>query len=444
MSAERLRQALTAAARGAALTLLSAAGSPLLLALIALSLSLIPLGVGLYTTPAVLGLLRAHADRRRHLAQRWSGVTVPDDGRPFPRRTRPGFTGHAAHTFRLLQDPATWRDARWLLPDATLGSLLALLPPGLLAQGVLGVVLAAGGWRPVVEADGTHWYTFLPVSSQTTATLAGLLGLVLITLGLRFGPALVRRHFLLTRALLLPTGKQALTRRVERLQETRYDAVDSSAAELRRIERDLHDGAQARLVAMGMNLGAVEALIGNDPEQARKLLAQARENSAEALNELRDLVSGIHPPVLAERGLGDAARALALRMPLPVETDIDLPGRLPEPVESAAYFSVSELLTNAVKHSAAERVLLSIGHRPEDRALRISVRDDGRGGADATGGSGLLGIERRLGAFDGVLTVSSPAGGPTVVTIELPCTPLTSRAGAPAPAPGDSHGPARA
>ncbi|HEY7486487.1 MAG TPA: histidine kinase, partial [Streptosporangiaceae bacterium] len=187
------------------------------------------------------------------------------------------------------------------------------------------------------------------------------------------------------------------------------------------------DGAQARLVALGLTLGAAEHLVETDPEAAKKLVVQAREASATALSELRDLVRGIHPPVLAERGLGDAVRALALAGPLDVEVTVDIPGRLEAPVESAAYFAVSEVLTNAAKHSGAQRAWIDLSHA--DGRLRISVTDDGRGGADAARGTGLRGIERRLGTFDGVLALSSPQGGPTMVTMELPCalsSPRTS------------------
>ena len=205
------------------------------------------------------------------------------------------------------------------------------------------------------------------------------------------------------------------------LTQTRRDAVDTSAAELRRIERDLHDGAQARLVAMGMDLGTIEALVEKNPQKAKELLAQARKSSAEALTELRDLVRGIHPPVLAERGLGDAVKALALRLPVATDVDVDLPGRAEAPVESAAYFAVSEVLTNAVKHSGADRVWVDVHHTGATGMLRIAVTDNGKGGASIGAGSGLSGIERRLGTFDGILAVSSPAGGPTMVTMEIPC-----------------------
>jgi len=211
----------------------------------------------------------------------------------------------------------------------------------------------------------------------------------------------------------------ALAGRVARLAETRDTAVDSAAAELRRVERDLHDGAQARLVALGINLRAAEQLFTTNPEAAIALVTESRENSALALAELRALVRGIHPPVLADRGLGDAIRALALGSPVPAEIDIRLSGRPPAPVESAAYFAVAEALANAVRHSGASHLHIMIAHSAG--MLRIEVTDDGRGGADPAQGTGLAGVERRLGTFDGILAVSSPPGGPTIVVIEVPC-----------------------
>jgi signal transduction histidine kinase len=228
-------------------------------------------------------------------------------------------------------------------------------------------------------------------------------------------------HTRMTAAQLRPTNEREreLEMRVARLTETRSDALDSQAAELRRIERDLHDGAQARLVAMGMSLGAIEHLLERDPQKAKILLSEARESSSKALTELRDLVRGIHPPVLAERGLGDAVRALAMASPLRTEVSAEIAGRIEAPVESAAYFAVSEILTNAAKHSGAQRVWVDLRH--EEGMLRIVITDDGRGGADASDGTGISGIERRIGTFDGVLALSSPVGGPTMVTMELPC-----------------------
>ncbi|GGP40714.1 sensor histidine kinase [Streptomyces melanogenes] len=415
----RTKAGLLAGGRGFGLSTSALAVGIFLFTLTAVSIALIPIGVGVFTTPPVLEAVRVYANRRRSLAREWLGMEIAVPYRPLPRE-RAGVLGAVERCGALLKDPATWRDLEWLLADMTAGAVVAMLAPALLLYSVWGVVLAAGVWKPIDEAGGGLWFTFVHITSQSTANLAAVLGFGYAALGLFVNPALIRANFAIARSLLSPTREQALALRVERLTETRHDAVDSSAAELRRIERDLHDGAQARLVAVGMSLGTVEALIEKDPAQAKALLAKARESSAEALTELRDLVRGIHPPVLAERGLGDAVRALALRLPVPVEVDVELPaGRADAPVESAAYFAVSEVLTNAVKHAGADRIWVDLSYG--SGALRISVTDDGRGGARVGGGSGLSGLERRLGTFDGVLAVSSPVGGPTMVTMEIPC-----------------------
>ncbi|MEU3658838.1 sensor domain-containing protein [Streptomyces sp. NPDC032940] len=406
----RIRHLGLTAVRGLALALISLPGAVLCFCLTLVSIALVPIGVGIVTTPWVLTGVRAFADRRRLLAAEWGGVRIPRTYRPLPADANPW-----ARTFGMLRDPATWRDFRWLPADMTAGFVLALLAFALPLYPLEGFVIAAGLWRAM--PDG-YWYGFVHVTGQTSAYYAAALAVVLLVPAIWLAPRALHAHFRLT-AGLLGTGEGELAERVRVLTETRRDAVDTSAAELRRIERDLHDGAQARLVAMGMDLGTVEALLEKDPAKARELLAQARRSSAEALTELRELVRGIHPPVLAERGLGDAVRALALRLPVPAETEVDLPGRAEAPVESAAYFAVSELLTNAVKHSGADRIWVDVHHR--EGLLRISVTDNGRGGAVAGAGSGLAGVERRLGTFDGVLAVSSPAGGPTMVTMEIPC-----------------------
>ena len=399
-----------AAVRGLGLALVALPGAILCFVLSLVSIALIPIGVGIVTTPWVLTGVRAFADWRRVVAAEWGGVRIPSAYRPLPANANPW-----GRTFGMLADPATWRDLRWLPVDMTAGFLTALLPAVLLIYPVEGLALAAGLWRAF--PDG-YWYAFVPVTGQASAFGAGALGLVFLLLFRLLPAPVLRAHFRLTRALLAPSQGE-LAERVRVLTETRQDAVDTSAAELRRIERDLHDGAQARLVAMGMDLGTIELLLDKDPQKAKELLAQARKSSVDALAELRDLVRGIHPPVLAERGLGDAVRALALRLPLPAEVTVELPGRADAPVESAAYFAVSEVLTNAVKHADAERLWIDLHHK--NGTLRISVTDDGKGGAVIGAGSGLAGVERRLGTFDGVLAVSSPAGGPTMVTMEIPC-----------------------
>jgi signal transduction histidine kinase len=219
-------------------------------------------------------------------------------------------------------------------------------------------------------------------------------------------------------ALLLTGDRSALTARISTLEESRAGAVDVQEAELRRIERDLHDGAQARLVALGMSLGMAEQKLASEPEVARELLADARAGAGEALRELRDLARGIHPPVLADRGLDAAVRALAAGSPISVTVSATVPERPEPPVESAAYFVVAEALANAGKHAHASRVDVRIV--AAHGVLAVEVHDDGVGGADPAGG-GLGGLRRRVEALDGALYVTSPAGGPTTIRAELPC-----------------------
>ncbi|MGI8867842.1 MAG: sensor histidine kinase [Mycobacteriales bacterium] len=268
----------------------------------------------------------------------------------------------------------------------------------------------------------------IPIHSQSAAIGFGIPYAALsLVIWWFVTPALMRANVAIYRAVLSPTQSRAeLTKRVETLVETRQETVDTQAQELRRIERDLHDGAQARLVALGMSLGLADQMMERDPVKARELLAEARSTSSQALQELRDIVRGIHPPVLADRGLDGAVRALALANPLPTRADIDIPVRLVAPVESAAYFAIAEAMTNVIKHTDATTCWVDAKYAHE--ALTMTVSDDGSGGADPAKGSGLAGIERRLAAFDGTLMVSSPAGGPTVVAMHLPCEPAEAGA----------------
>ncbi len=272
----------------------------------------------------------------------------------------------------------------------------------------MAVPWAAPGVRP------SPWYAALTSAGPQGYVPVLLAAFLFLAFGLWLVPRTLGMHYLLI---------SRLTNRVQRLSETRNDAVDTAAAELRRVERDLHDGAQARLVALGMSLRAAERLFATSPGAALAMIGEAREMSSRALTELRDLVRGIHPPVLADRGLGDAVRALALETPVNAKLDIDLPDRLAPPVESAAYFAVAEVLANVVKHAHARTVDIHIRH--DGDALRIAITDDGVGGADPAKGSGLRGVERRLGTFDGILAVNSPPGGPTIVVIEVPCALLS-------------------
>ncbi|MFJ6566918.1 sensor histidine kinase [Streptomyces sp. NPDC091292] len=415
----RVRAAVVAGVRGLMVSVIGLAGSIILFVLLVLSIVLTVVSVGFFTLPTVVGWTRAFANWRRLVAAEWCGVRIPATYRPLPPDLPRGPAGQIRLSVHLLRDPATWRELAWLPADMTAGFVTALVPAALIVYPVEGIALGAGLWR--VFTDGSeigYWYGFVPIAGPGTGLLAALLGVTLFTVGVFTAPRLLTLHFQLVRTFLVPDQGQ-LAERVRVLTETRQDAVDTSAAELRRIERDLHDGAQARLIAMGMDLGTIEALVDKNPEKAKELLTRARRSSADALTELRDLVRGIHPPVLAERGLGDAVKALALRLPLETEVDVELPERPDAPVESAAYFAISEVVTNAVKHAGADRLWVDVHHA--EGMLRIAVTDNGGGGAVVGAGSGLVGVERRLGTFDGVLAVSSPAGGPTMVTMEIPC-----------------------
>jgi signal transduction histidine kinase len=201
------------------------------------------------------------------------------------------------------------------------------------------------------------------------------------------------------------------------LTHTRRQAVDAQAAELRRIERDLHDGAQARLVALTLQLGRAEMRVGDQPE-VRQLIADAQTEARHAIAELRDLARGIVPPLLADRGLAAAVESLAARYGLGTSVDVDTHRRLAPAIESAAYFVIAEALTNTAKHASAQRSWVVL--RDERRALAVLVGDDGSGGADPEG-SGLAGLRARVEALDGSLRVESPADGGTVVEVSLPC-----------------------
>jgi signal transduction histidine kinase len=287
-----------------------------------------------------------------------------------------------------------------------------LAEAGLLVFGVYGLLILELGTVPPGFAYGLS-------ALATTGghlVISGLQGAVLLTLGLWLVPRVMVEHLVDPE---LAARAQQLTQRVESLTQTRSDAVDTAVSELRRIERDLHDGAQARLVALGMSLQAAERLFATSPAAALALVTEAKETSSRALADLRDLVRGIYPPVLADRGLADAIRALALDSPLHTVLDIDLPGEVEMPVASAVYFSVAEALANVSKHASARSVRIELSLAAG--MLRAEVTDDGAGGADPARGTGLAGVERRLATFDGILAVSSPPGGPTIVVIEVPC-----------------------
>ena len=296
----------------------------------------------------------------------------------------------------LWRDPATWRDLRFLEIAPFAIGLAAAIPPA----GVALVVLAFVAPGPIT-------------------ILLGVLGLIA---ALTLSPYAWRTAEPVAVRFLRPSQEQVLTQRVDELTAQRADSTVAQAAEIRRIERDLHDGAQARLVALGLALATAEKLMETNPDQAKALMREARAGAATSLTELRELVQGINPPVLNERGLSDAVRALALDSPLAVTVSAGARLTLDPPIESALYFAVAELLTNTAKHARATSARIDITRT--DAALVVEVSDDGKGGADASKGSGLEGLKRRLAVFDGVCEITSPPGGPTMVRMVVPCESL--------------------
>ncbi|AIY18765.1 sensor histidine kinase [Pimelobacter simplex] len=364
------------------------------LALAILTLLCIPLGlagVGFVLALAVVPMTAALTAAHRQVSGRVLGETIP-------ARYAPTGSFALAWPVRWVRDPARWRDFGFLCFSATGGFVMSLVPVALLTTPVTWLILAfsAGEWV---------WLLLLLLSGPM------LLAWWFVT------EPLVTARARSERAILGHDRVAELAERVERVEESRAETLDHNAAEVRRIERDLHDGAQARIASVGMSVGLAEKLLHSDPEAAAALLREARETTIDALDDLRSVVRGIHPPVLADRGLAGAIEALAVALPLPVAVAVDVP-RLPAPVESAAYFAVAECLANTVKHAAAGRSWVSGSY--DGDTLRLLVGDDGRGGADPAG-SGLSGVARRLDAFDGTLSVDSPEGGPTTVRMEVPC-----------------------
>ena len=329
-------------------------------------------GVGIVVVfqPAT-DVLRAAANLRRRLDGAWTGRPIetpyrpaaplerePDDryrvGKRLFRTLR--WASWNERQARYTKDPATWRDWASGITEPVTEIPLAALAPAAAVGGV--AVMIVPGIRRLVEGNGIG-IAFV------------LAGLAVIAAAVVIAPTLVALGGWRSTLLLAPTASNRLAARVERLTDARSDVIADQAAEVRRIERDLHDGAQARLIAVGLTLDAAERALDEDPAIARKLVAQAREASATALGELRNLVRGVHPPVLAERGLGDAVRALALDCQLPVTVSVDLPSRPDAAIESAAYFAVAETLANAVRHADASLVTVDIAG--VDDGLRMTV-----------------------------------------------------------------------
>ncbi|MFG3247729.1 sensor histidine kinase [Streptomyces sp. NPDC048187] len=375
------------------------------LVLLALAAVTAPVGAGLLLAPLALRAVHALARRERERLSRRGVEIVPPDPPPTRLRSAPG-------------DPTTRRELAWLVRHSTLGLLL----------GLLGLLLPVCAFR---DTTFPLWWLLIPEDATTTsigigtahswldALTATLLGVGWTAILLGLGPGMARLQAAPARRLLTAGPDTDLSLRVAELTATRAAALDAHATELRRIERSLHDGAQNRLVSVTVLLGAARRMAARDPAGADELLERAQSAAEQALAELRSVARGILPPVLADRGLAGALTGLAADCGVPCRVSTDVPQRCAASVEATAYFVVAEALTNVAKHSGAGRASVTV--RARGGRLRLLVEDDGRGGADEDGGSGLTGIRRRVAALDGTFRLTSPPGGPTALEVELRC-----------------------
>jgi signal transduction histidine kinase len=392
------------------------------------------LGFGMLITlvgiPILIGMLyvsRAMGTVERVRAGLLLDLDVPRPYRPDPPRDRwwRVFVSRAT-------DPASWIEVAYHLLLLPIGVITFTITFTLWTLGLGLLFLPAYGWAldppvqfidswvgvylgddPSVIAGFSHevWVIDTPVEF-VLLSLAGLVFLLLT-------PWVVRGLAMANRALVRGMLGSDVTERVRELTASRSAAVDLAAEDRRRIERDLHDGVQQRLVSLAMDLGRAKEKLDTDPERAKELVDEAHEEAKRAITEVRDLARGIHPTVLTDRGLDAALSALAARSPVPIEVHVDVARRPPASVEAAAYFVVSEALANVAKHARASKASVTV-RRSGDR-LTVQVQDDGAGGAAIAEGSGLAGLRDRVGAHDGELHLLSPEGGPTVLMAEIPC-----------------------
>ncbi|MBI0375844.1 sensor histidine kinase [Streptomyces albiflaviniger] len=371
-------------------------------------LSVVLVGIPLLVLAALAGIPVAWVERHRMRL-------IDADPAADPHRA-PLAHGLWAWLTTRMREQATWRElghallfAVLLWPVDALVLAVALLCPLSMVATPLLMATVGGGQEAKVLKQWT-------VTTWPAAFGIAVLGVVLLTLGAYALGVVAGARAGLTRLLIAPREAELGTRVVE-LTRSRLRLVDAFEAERRRIERDLHDGAQQRLVGLTMTLGL--ARLDAPPGPVADQLARAQEEADTVLAELRELIRGIHPKVLSDHGLPAAVADAADRSAIPVDVDLALSGRLPQAVEAAAYFVVREALTNVARHSGASRVEVSGGHR--DGRLFLQVRDDGRGGADARAGTGLTGLADRVSALDGRISLSSPPGGPTLLRVEIPC-----------------------
>jgi signal transduction histidine kinase len=374
---------------------------------ISLATAITLVGVPLFLVTVVAARVLADFERRR--ARVFLGARV---ARPY----RPLTGSIVARAVGLVRDPASWRDMVYLV---------ALMPLATVTFAAAVTIWSAALSLPLYPlwhstfAEGGIVLNDDPLSSPlevALTTAAGVVALVALPFVVHW---VTRPHLLLVRSLLGRSRAEALRGRVEEVTRTRAIAVNAAAAERRRIERDLHDGAQQQMIAVAMALGRARERFERDPEGARELVAEAHQQAKSAIADLRNLARGIHPAVLTDRGLDAALSALAGRSAVPVAISVDLPRRPSAPIESIAYFVVAEGLANAAKHAGARHVAVDV--RGNDGRVHVEVRDDGHGGAEVRPGGGLEGIAARVASVDGALRIASPPGGPTTIAAELPC-----------------------
>jgi signal transduction histidine kinase len=366
--------------------------------------------LGLPVLVATVYLVHGMAIMERRRAMLFMDVDLP--ARPMP--ARPG-QSWPRRMLALTISPEFWKEACYSLLLLPLGVISGTLVLSFWAVAVAGLLLPVYAGRLAGDEVVTwvHWANGLEIAAGFA------IGLVFVLLARVVTAGLAAAHVAMASALLSPSANDALRAQVSQLTETRARVVDAADAERRRIERDLHDGAQQQLVSLAMNLGRAKAKLDTDPEGAKELVTQAHQEAKDSITELRNVVRGVHPAVLTDRGLDAALSALAARSPVPVRLDVDVRERPSPTIEAVAYFVVSESLTNIARHSGATHAAVHI-ERDGDRLL-VSVSDDGRGGATENPGGGLAGLRDRVAAVDGTFRLqSSPTGG-TTVTVEVPC-----------------------
>lgn len=365
-------------------------------------------GIGLILLVPLVWLTGVIGHAERHRVVALSG-----------RRVDPPAKRHQPLWRRLILDQHSWRSVAYLFLHSFWGAITGWFTLILLAQTLLMLGVPLLGRR--IPDDGISLFGVVPVDGVTSLAVAWSVSLVILLLMPLLAHLITAVDVTFTRWLLGRDEHKVvehLSARVDTLTDTRREAVDSVEAERRRIERDLHDGPQQRLVSIAMTLGMARQAIDHDPKGASDLVDEAHRSAKEAIVEMRHVARGIVPPILADRGLEAALPALAARSAVPVSVDVHEVGRLDPTTEAITYFVVSEALTNVAKHSGAERAEVTV--TSDDERVTTVVVDDGRGGADPALGTGLTGLRQRVTAVDGTLDVESPEGGPTRLTATLP------------------------